>query len=89
MNYIVGTDNLVLLSYLKHIAVSPAPYAMYQLIVLERIRVRHADRVHIGAALIAFSRYDELTTSSTSAKQVHYTQHYSRDTQRAFTQEAL
>lgn len=91
MNHITGTNKLAPLSYLEHITVSPAPYAMYQLIVLERIRVRHADRVHSGAALIAFSRYGKLTTSSISDKQVLYTQHYSTDVhrKRAFTQEAL
>ncbi len=42
-------------SYLKHISICPAAYAVYQLIVIERIRVRYSDRVHSSAAFDSFS----------------------------------
>lgn len=63
-------------SYLKHISICPAAYAVYQLIVIERIRVRYSDRVHSSAAFDSFShgiksRADDTHPSATDHHFLH------------------
>lgn len=60
--------------YLEDIPIRPAAYAVYQLVVIERIRVRYSDRVHSSAAFDSFSHGTESRADDThpSATNHHF-----------------